>query len=163
MEFMALPGFTPAHHKPVPLGDRLAVAEAEAAAPGPEGQQPCHRMDLAGRIDQLLAEQQQATAFRVDRQPPGGGPAQLPQAALAVGQLGPMQFGIAARQPANVAIGRRRFITQGREGHDFRPRLAPAFQMMGIDEGEGDIASERDALARRRKRQTRMGRGGPRR
>jgi hypothetical protein len=66
MEFMALPGFTPAHHKPVPLGDRLAVAEAEAAAPGPEGQQPCHRMDLAGRIDQLLAEQQQATA-RGDR------------------------------------------------------------------------------------------------
>ena len=53
MEFMALPGFTPAHHKSVPLGDRLAVAEAEAAAPGPEGQQPCHRVGLAGRIDQL--------------------------------------------------------------------------------------------------------------
>ena len=73
-----------------------------------------------------------------------------------------MQFGIAARQPADVAIGRRRFITQWREGHDLRPRLAPALQMMGVDEGEGDIAGERDALARRRQRQTRMGSSGPR-
>ena len=110
MEFMALPGFTPAHHKPVPLGDRLAVAEAEAAAAGPEGQQACHRVDLAGRIDQLLAEQQQATAFRVDRQPPGGGPAQLPEAALAVGQLGPMQFRVAAWQHQGPAARRQGLI-----------------------------------------------------
>jgi hypothetical protein len=56
MEFMALPGFTPAHHQPIPLGDRLAVAEAEAAAPGPEGQQTGHRVGLASRIDQLPAQ-----------------------------------------------------------------------------------------------------------
>jgi hypothetical protein len=85
MEFMALPGFPPPHHQAVPRGNRLAVAEAEAAAPGPEGQQPCHRVGLAGRIDQLLAEQQQAAAFRVNRQTPGCGLAELPQAALAAG------------------------------------------------------------------------------
>ena len=107
---MPLPGLTAAHHQPVPLGDRLAVAQAEAAAPGPEGQQPCHRVGLAGRIDQLLAEQQQATAFRVDRQPPGGGPAQLPEAALAVGQLGPMQFRVAAWQHQGPAARRQGLI-----------------------------------------------------
>ena len=110
MEFMALPGFPPAHHEPVPLGTRLAVAKAEAAAPGPKGQQPGHRVGLAGRIDQLLAEQQQATAFRVDRQPPGGGPAQLPEAALAVGQLGPMEFRVAARQHQGPAARRQGLI-----------------------------------------------------
>ena len=69
-------------------------------------------MGLAGRIDQLLAQQQQATAFRVDRQPPGGGPAQLAEAALAVGQLGPMQFRVAARQHQGPAARRQGLIGQ---------------------------------------------------
>lgn len=92
------------------MGDRLAVAKAEAAAPGPEGQDPSQGVALAGRIDELLAEEQQATAFRVDRQPPGSGPAELPQAALAVGQLGPMQFRVAARQHQGPAARRQGLI-----------------------------------------------------
>ena len=67
-------------------------------------------MGLAFRIDQLLAQQKQAATFRVDRQPPGGGPAQLPQAALAVGQLGPMQFRVAAWQHQGPAARRQGLI-----------------------------------------------------
>jgi hypothetical protein len=110
MELMPLPGLTAAHHQPVPLGDHLAVAQAEAAAPGPEGQDPGQGMGLAGRIDQLLAEEKQAPAFRVDRQAHGGSSAQLPEAAQAVGQLGPMQFRVAAWQHQGPAARRQGLI-----------------------------------------------------
>ena len=50
MEFMALQEFTAAHHQAVPLGDRLAIPQAEAAASGPEGQQPRHRLGDAGEV-----------------------------------------------------------------------------------------------------------------
>ena len=61
-----------------------------------------------------------------------------------------MQLRIAAGKPAGIAIVGRRFVGKGREGHDLRTGAAPAAQHMRIDEGEGRVGRERDALARRR-------------
>ena len=141
---MALPGFSAAHHKPIPLGSCLAVAEAEAAAPGPEGQQAGHRVGLAGGIDQLLAEQQEAAAFAVDRQALSRSPAQVRQAALAARQLGTMQFRIAARQHQGPAVRRQGGIGQGRPGPHLESLGLQQFGGFGVAEVKGLVAGDRN-------------------
>ena len=59
-----------------------------------------------------------------------------------------MQFGIAARQPAGVAVGGRRLVGERREGDDLGPGAPPAADEMRIDERKGLVARERDPLAR---------------
>ena len=84
-------------------------------------------MGRAGGVLQFLAQHHVAAAFAVDR--PGLG--ELPQAgtkARGGGQLGGVQFRIAARQPAGIATIRRRFVGERRERLDFRPRLPPGLQ-----------------------------------
>ena len=61
-----------------------------------------------------------------------------------------MQLGIAAGEPAAVAILRRRFVGERREGDDRRAGMAPAGEDVRVDEGEGVVAGERDAVSRRR-------------
>ena len=63
-----------------------------------------------------------------------------------------MQFGIAARKPAQVAVLRRRLVGERREGDDLGPGRPPAFHEMRVDERERRVARERDALPRRPKR-----------
>ena len=60
-----------------------------------------------------------------------------------------MELRIAARQPDEVGVGRRRFVGKRREGHDFGAGGTPALDEMRIDEGEGAVAREGDALRRR--------------
>ena len=68
-----------------------------------------------------------------------------------------VQFRVAAGEPAAVGALRRRLVGERRERHDFGAGLAPGLEQVRIDEAEGAVAGERDALARRRQR-----RGGAR-
>ena len=61
-----------------------------------------------------------------------------------------MKLGIAAGQPAAVAVFGRRLVGERREGDDLRPGPPPAGENMRIDEGERGVGSERDPAARRR-------------
>ena len=60
-----------------------------------------------------------------------------------------VQFRIAARKPADVAVRRRRLVGERREWNDLGPGRPPALHEMRIDEREGRVARERDALSRR--------------
>src|SRR5271168_4517955 len=66
------------------------------------------------------------------------------------GELRRVQLGIAAGEPAAVAMLRWRRVGQGGEEGDFAARAAPAFQDMGVEEAEGGIAGDGDAPAGRR-------------
>ena len=61
-----------------------------------------------------------------------------------------MEFRIAARQPAGVAVVRRSLVGQRREEADLRPGGAPAVQQMRVEERECRVPRHRDALSRRR-------------
>ena len=59
-----------------------------------------------------------------------------------------VQLGIAAGKPAYVAIVRGRLVGERREANDLGPGRPPAPHDMGVDEREGRVAGERDALTR---------------
>ena len=60
------------------------------------------------------------------------------------------------REASNVAILRRRLIGERRERHDLRAGAPPAVEHMRVDEAEGRVLRQRDALARRRDRRVRL-------
>ena len=55
------------HHQPIGAGGGAAIAQAQPSLSGCQGQQGCHWVGLAITVLQALAEQQQATAFGIDR------------------------------------------------------------------------------------------------
>ena len=61
-----------------------------------------------------------------------------------------MQFRIAARQPATIRAFGGRFVGKRRERNDLGAGVAPGVDEMRIDEAEGAIMRQRDALAGRR-------------
>ena len=63
-----------------------------------------------------------------------------------------VQLGIAARQPADVAAEVRRLVGQRREGQELGARRAPGPCDVRIDEAEGGVLGNGDALAGRRQR-----------
>src|SRR6185436_15500455 len=98
---------------------RLPVAEVHLA-PGEAGgvsEQAKHTMSRAVRILERLAQHHVATAFAVDRTrrrefPYAGSEAFRGSEAAGV------QLGIAARQPAGIAIVRRRLVGERRERNE---------------------------------------------
>ena len=69
---------------------------------------------------------------------------------LRLGEPPGMKFRIAAGQPDHVAgPGRAPRRRAGENGMNLGSRRAPAIEQMRIDEAEGCIAGERDALAGR--------------
>jgi hypothetical protein len=62
-----------------------------------------------------------------------------------------VQLRVSARQPAGIAILRRRLVGKGRESHDLRTCAPPTIEKMWIDEGESSILRECDARSGRRK------------
>jgi hypothetical protein len=62
MEFVPPELFAAAHQQAIPQGGGLAVAQAQLAAGGPEGQHPGHGVGAAGQVAELLAQQQQSAA-----------------------------------------------------------------------------------------------------
>ena len=101
---MAPQPFALAHQQPIAAGFRLAVAEAERAASRRQRQHPRHRMAAALAILQPLAQQQQAAAFRHDRQTGAGGLGQLAEAAPTGRQGFGMQFRVPPRQQHRSAV-----------------------------------------------------------
>ncbi len=63
-----------------------------------------------------------------------------------------MQLRIAAGEPGDVAVVRRRLVGERRERHQLRTGGAPMGGDMRVEEGEGGIGRQRDALAGRRQR-----------
>jgi hypothetical protein len=53
---------------------------------------------------------------------------------------------VAAGEPDEVGGSVGRFVGEGREGQDLGPRPAPAFEDMGVGEGEGRVLRQRDLL-----------------
>ena len=53
-----------------------------------------------------------------------------------------MKLGIATGQENGIGLRFWRFVFQGREEGDFRPRLFPALQDVGIGETEGQVVSD---------------------
>ena len=104
-----------------------------------------------GGVDQAFAQRHIAAALAVNGLRRREQPQAVEEAARA-GEAAGMQFGIASRQPAGVAVGGRRLVGQRREGDDLRPGRPPAADEMRIDEGKGLVARQRDPLARRPQR-----------
>jgi hypothetical protein len=61
-----------------------------------------------------------------------------------------VQLRIAAGQPAAIGALRRLLVGQRRERKNLRAGRAPRLDKMRVDEAEGTIIGERNALARRR-------------
>ena len=68
VKFMPAQLFTLQHHKAVLPRCGCAIAQAQGTAPRAEGQQSCHGMGSVLGVMQLLAEQQQPAALRINRQ-----------------------------------------------------------------------------------------------
>ena len=68
------------------------------------------------------------------------------------GELPRMKLGIAAREPARVAVLRRRLVGKRRERHDLSACSPPAVEHVRVDEGEGVIACKGDARSGWRQR-----------
>ena len=66
-----------------------------------------------------------------------------------------MKFGIAARQPADVAIVGGGFVRQRREWSDLGATAAPAIDDVTISKGERPVMRDGNALSRRRQRRRR--------
>ncbi len=132
---------------------RLPVAEVHLA-PGEAGdvtQQPGHRVGDAAGVLQRAAERHEAAAFAVHR--PAFGETAQPFAEPGGGrEPAGVQLGIAARQPADVAAEVRRLVGQRREGQELGARRAPGPCDVRIDEAEGGVLGNGDALAGRRQR-----------
>ena len=130
---------------------RGAIAEMQTALGEARrmGEQANHGVTRAVGIDQPLPKHHVAAALAVHR--PACGELREPcLEAPGVGERAGMQLGIAAGEPAGIAILRRRLIGERREGDDLGAGAAPAAQHMRIHEGEGGVGGERDALTRRR-------------
>lgn len=91
---MAHEAFTLAGHQAVSHGCGLAIAQLQRSPPGAERQQTGHGMGFAQGIQQLLAEQEQAAAFRIDGQARCRGMPEVVLAAPSGGQFGGMQLGV---------------------------------------------------------------------
>ena len=61
-----------------------------------------------------------------------------------------VQFRIAAGQPATIGAFGGRLVGQRRERNDLRAGATPGFDQMRIDEAEGPVLRQRNALAGRR-------------
>ena len=105
-------------------------------------------MARAIRVDQTSAEHHVAAALAMDRACARKA-AQTVEEARGGGDPPGMQFGIAARQPAGVAFLRGRFVGERREGNELGALRPPAGLDMRIDEAEGGVAGNGEALARR--------------
>ena len=128
----------------------LAIAERHAALckTGFDAEQARHRMGDAGRIGQALAHRHIAPAFAVRRARLGEAPETFAKSRCRRQPPG-VQFRIAARKPADIAIGRRRLVGEGREWDDLGAGRPPALHEMRVDERESGVARERDPLSRR--------------
>ncbi len=71
-----------------------------------------------------------------------------------------MEFGIAARQPAKIAVARRRLVGERRKEAKLRPEPAPAIEYVRIEKRKGDVPRDGDALRRRAQGRERRS-GGP--
>ena len=129
-------------------------------------------------ILQALAQHHVAAALAVHRPRLARKSRRPSRKRRACGEAPGMELGVAAGQPAGVAIGRRRLVGERRERHEFGPRRPPARRHVRIQEREGRIRRDGDALARRagqgaraperaphrpRRPGSRRGRGRPRR
>lgn len=130
---------------------RLPVAEMELgfrkAERRPEKSR--HGMDMADLIGQALPQNHVTAAFAM-RGPSFHEPAQTVEKALRCREPSRVKLGIAAWQPAEIAMVRRRLIGERRKESDFRARLSPARQNMRIEKRERFVPGDRDALRGRR-------------
>src|ERR1700730_12797077 len=134
------------------LGEtRLLVAEMEIAFRKTKrrAKKSRHGMGMAGLIGQALPQNHVAAAFAT-RGPSFHEPAQSGKKTLRRRQPPRVKLGVAAGQPAEIAVVRRRLIGERRKERDFRARLSPARQNMRIEKRERFIPSDRDALRGRR-------------
>ncbi len=137
-----------ASERPVRKQQRGSVAERHAPLREARDvvQQPEHSVRGAVRRDQRAAENHMATALAMHR-------AALGEAAHALekprrgGERWGVQFRVAARQPAGIAIVRGSLVGQRRERVDRGTRPPPPRQQVRIDEAEGCVLGERDALS----------------
>src|SRR5262245_55348158 len=114
-------------------------------------EQPGHAVAYDVAIGEAYPEHHVAAALAVDR--PCRGEAREPRAkSLRGGELPGVKLRVSAWEPATVATLWRRLVGERREGRDLGPALAPSVEHMRIDEAEGRIRCERDALSRRRDR-----------
>ncbi len=108
-----------------------------------------HRMDGAVCVGHCCPQYHVSAALAVDGSR-GGKVAKLLEEVMRSGQPPGVKFGIAARQPAGVAVAAGSLIGQRREEPDFRPGGPPALQQVRIEEGERLVAGNGDALPGRR-------------
>jgi hypothetical protein len=99
---------------------------------------------LALGIAKLLAQQQQPAAFGIEGSPLAAVLRQGPEAALALAQLGAMQFWIAPRQHQGGGAGRQRFIRQGRPPGQAATEGPQPFGQLWVAEMKGLVAGDRD-------------------
>ena len=97
----------------------LAVSERHPALfeTGFDAEQARHRVSGAGGVDKALTERHIASAFAVHRARLGEAPEARVKPRRRRQSPG-VQFRIAARKPAHVAIGRRGLVGERREGDD---------------------------------------------
>ena len=113
-------------------------------------------MTPTGCVLQAFAQHHVAAALAVHR--PGRGEAfQAGGEISRVGERVGMQFRIAAGQPSDIGIVRRRFVGERRERQDLGAGLAPCIDHVRIDKAESLVARERDPLPGRRQRQSSVG------
>ena len=143
MEFVAPELFAAAHQQAIAQGGGLPVAQAQLSPGGPEGQHPCHGVGPAGQVAELLAEQQQPAALGHHRQPAVGCLGQGVQAPAAGGQLGGVQFRIAAGQQHGGMAWRQGFIGQGAPAAGLGTQGGQQFPDLGVAELKSPIAGDR--------------------
>ena len=132
---------------------RLAIAERHAP-PGEarfDAEQARHPVRGARGVDEARAQRHVAAALAMHRPRPGEAPQTLTEAGRR-GEPTGMQLGIAAGQPAGIAVIRRRLVGERREGDNLRARGAPAANEMRVDEGKSLVPCERDPLPGRLER-----------
>src|SRR3954447_7508131 len=146
--------FMPAHAAPctakraVAKKPRLAIAEVQLALGKARrvAEETGHGVAMTARILHAFAEHHVTPAFAVHR--PRLRKAREPGAKSArPGQGGGGQLGVGARGPGAIGVIGRRLVSEGREGHDLRPRAPPSLDDVRIDECKSRVAGQRDALA----------------
>ncbi len=114
-------------------------------------------MGGAVRVREAPPQHHVAAAFAVD----GSGGREGPQAGQERGRGGDpaaVQFGVAARQPAGVAIVGGRLVGERGKEAAFRPGPAPARQHVWVQERESRVARDRDPPSGRRNQRARASR-----
>src|SRR5579872_2140898 len=129
----------------------LTIAEREFALSegGDDAEQPRHLVAFALRVDDRLAENHIAAAFAVNRVASSES-AQAIEKFFCRGDARGMKFWITPRQPADIAILRRRLVRERRNEDEFRACISPALKKMRIEKRERLVARDGDALPRRR-------------